>query len=137
MGLVWEPMELGGDVLGAPLSQWPGPPYTGKQWLTCFDLMETLIQNSTISPPSLLGSHWQVFTTTTPCFKSLMAFVVPIWQTCTLPLYLSLWVPEEPLREGKRNTNLVCEQWYLNLWAQQLKPYLVSPTKSDSSGGKS
>jgi hypothetical protein len=44
------------------LPQRPGQPCTGRQWPTSFDLIGTLNQNSTISPPSSLGSHWQVIT---------------------------------------------------------------------------
>jgi hypothetical protein len=82
------------------------------QWLAMADLfylMESLTQNSTISPPSLLGSHWRIATTPTPCFQSSTAFVVYIWQTHAFPPYLSLLNPDQP-REGKRNTNLVQKQ---------------------------
>jgi hypothetical protein len=57
------------------------------------------------SPSSSLSPHWQVITMPALCFKSLMAFVVHIWQTHNLPLYLSLLNPERPPCEGKRNTN--------------------------------
>jgi hypothetical protein len=40
-----------------------------------------------------------------------MAFVVHIWQTHALLLYLSLWNPVEPLHEGKCHTKLVQKQW--------------------------
>jgi hypothetical protein len=36
-----------------------------------------------------LGSHWQVVNTPTLCFKFPMAFVAHIWQTQSLPPYLS------------------------------------------------
>ena len=49
-----------------------------------FSLMETLTQNSKISPPSLLGSHWQFATMPTLCFKPPTAFVVYLQQTHTL-----------------------------------------------------
>ena len=47
---------------GNSLTQQPGWPCTGGQWLTCFYLMETLTQSSKISPPSSLGPHWWVDT---------------------------------------------------------------------------
>jgi hypothetical protein len=44
-------------------------------------------------------------------FQSPMAFVVHIWQTHPLLLYLSLLNPVNLLREGKHHTNLVQKQW--------------------------
>jgi hypothetical protein len=73
----------------------------------------------------------------TPCFKSPTALVVHIWQTNTLSPYLSLLNSVEPPCEGKHHIDLVQKQWQLNLWAQQLKPYLVNPIQSDSSGSES
>jgi hypothetical protein len=72
------------------LPRWPGQPCSGEQWSTCFYLMETLTQNSTISPPSLLGSHCWVTTTPAPYFNFPTTFVVHIWQTHALLQYLSL-----------------------------------------------
>jgi hypothetical protein len=63
------------------------------------------------------------------CFKSSTAFVVHIRQTHTLLPYLSLWNPEEQPCERKHNTNSVQRQWWLNLWAQQLKLNPVNLTK--------
>jgi hypothetical protein len=37
------------------------------------------------SPPSLLNSHWQIFTLPTQCFKSLMAFMVYLRQIHAIP----------------------------------------------------
>jgi hypothetical protein len=92
-----------------PLPRWPGWPCTGGQWLTCFYLIEILTHNSTICPPSSLGSPWLVINMTTLCIKSPTVFVVYIWQTHPL-LYLSLLNLEELLSEGKCNTNLVQKQ---------------------------
>ena len=61
---------------------------------TCFYLAETLTQNSKISPPSSLGSHWWVATTPTPCFKSLTAFVVHLRQT--YPCFATITFSLEP-----------------------------------------
>ena len=73
------------------LPWWPDWPCTGGQWPTWFYLVETLTQNSTISPPNSLGSHWQVDTTPSPCFKSPRAWLVHIWQSQTLlPVPFSL-----------------------------------------------
>jgi hypothetical protein len=65
-------------------AHWAFQPCTGTQWLTCFCLMETLMQNAKISPLSLLGSHWQVVTMPAPCFKAPTAFVVHTRQTHAL-----------------------------------------------------
>ena len=93
------------------LSAWhPGCPCIGRQWPTCFYLVETLTQNSTISPPNSLVFHWQVVTTSTLCFKSPMAFVVHISQTQTLLPYLSLLNPDKLPCEGRHATNLVTKQ---------------------------
>jgi hypothetical protein len=51
-------------------------PCTGRQWPSCFYLMETQTQNSTISLPSSISSHSQVATTPTPCFLSSSAYMV-------------------------------------------------------------
>jgi hypothetical protein len=51
------------------------------EWPTYFYLMETLTQNSKISPPSSLGSHWWVVITPAPCFNTPTTFVVHIRQT--------------------------------------------------------
>jgi hypothetical protein len=76
-----------------------------------FYLMETLWSEAPeMSPCSLLGSHWWVVTTPILCFKSTTAFMVNIRQTYTLLLYLSLLNPDELLREGKHNTNLIQRQ---------------------------
>ena len=78
---------------------------------TCYYLVETLTQNSKISPPSLLDSHWQVVTMPAPCFKTPMAFVVHIRQNHTWQLYLSLLNPDESLCEEKHHPHLAQEQW--------------------------
>jgi hypothetical protein len=57
--------------------------------------------------------------------QSPLAFVVYIRQTHALPKDLSLWNPVEFPQEEKHHKNLSQEQWYLNLWEQQLKPNLV------------
>jgi hypothetical protein len=46
-----------------------------------------------------------------PIVQTPTAFVVRIWQTQALPLYLSLLNPVEPPREEKQHTNLVQKQW--------------------------
>jgi hypothetical protein len=50
-----------------------------------------------------------------------MAFVVHLRQTHTLQLCLSPLNPDEPLCEGKCNTNLVQKREQLDRLAQQLK----------------
>ena len=77
------------------------------------------MQNSTISLPSSLGSHWQVATMlqspqnlcgahqAKPCFS-------------TLPFSLEL----KPLPEEKQHISLAQKQWYFYLWAQDLNPIL-------------
>jgi hypothetical protein len=103
-----------------PLSWRPARPFTGLQWLTCFHLKETLWPRAPeTSPPSSLSFYWRVPTMPAPCFKSPRAFVEHIWQTHALWPYLFLLNPDEPLLEGRHNTNLVPRQ--LNRWAQQLK----------------
>ena len=87
-----------------------GQPCTGRQWPTCYYLMETLTQNSKISPPSSLDSHWWIVTTSVPCIKAPMAIVVHIRQTHTLPPYLSLWNPVKLPQEEKHHTNLAQKQ---------------------------
>jgi hypothetical protein len=77
-------------AVSATLSWWPGWPCTGGQWPSYFYLLETLTQNSKISPPSLIGSLWWVITKPTLCFKSPINSVVYLRQTHTLPPYLSL-----------------------------------------------
>ena len=80
---------------------WPA-----KYWL--FFLVETLWPGAPeTSKSGSLGFHWLVDTLH---FKSCTAFVVHIWQTHTLPQYLSTLSPDEPLREGKCNTNLLQNQ---------------------------
>jgi hypothetical protein len=76
----------------------------GRQWPTCFYLMEILTLNSTISPLSSLGPHWWVSTMAALCFKSPTAFVEHIWQTHAWPPYLSLLNPDEPLRQDHPET---------------------------------
>ena len=66
---------------------------------------DSLTQSSEIFPPSLLSSYWWVTTTSTLCLKFPKAFVVYLRQTHALPQYLSLL--SHPVKEGKRNTNLV------------------------------
>lgn len=58
-----------------------------------------------------LSSRWWVATMPTPSFKTPIAFVVHIWRTHALMLYVSLLNPDEPLREGKCNINLVQKSW--------------------------
>ena len=94
------------------LSLWPGWPCTGRQWLTCFYLMETLWPRvPETSLPSSLSCHWQLPTMPAPYFKSPMAIVVHMWQTHALSLYLFSLNPVEPLCEEKCYTDLVQKQW--------------------------
>jgi hypothetical protein len=87
-----------------------GWPCTGGQWLTCFYLTETLRLKAPKSlHPALLSSHWWVITTSAPCCKTPMAFVVHIRQTHALPPYLSLLNSDEPPREGKTQHRLSSE----------------------------
>jgi hypothetical protein len=65
-------------------------------------------QSSTVSPQSSLGSHCEVVTMPTPCFKSLCDAHLA---NHALSLYLSFLNPDEPLLEGKHNTILVQKQW--------------------------
>jgi hypothetical protein len=82
----------------------------GRLVLISSRLSDSELQNlSTTEIP--LSFHWPVVTTPAPHFKTPRTFVVHIRQTQALPPYLSLLNPDEPLCEGKHNTNLVQEQW--------------------------
>ena len=57
------------------------------------------------SPPDLSSSLWRVATTPTLYFKFPTAFVVHIWQTHFLPLYLYLLNPDKlPCEEDTTHT---------------------------------
>ena len=76
-------------------------------FLSCWDSLAWSSGNvSTQLARFPLASHYHA----NPCFKSPMAFVVHLWQTQALLLYLSLLNPDELLSEGKCRTNLVQKQ---------------------------
>ena len=96
--------------------------------MTCFYLMETLTQSSKISPPSLLSSHWWVATMPAPCFKFPTAFVVHIWQTHALLLYLSLWNPVKPLATSCPFAIYIKKPLSLSCFLSSLSNLEVPPT---------
>ena len=71
-----------------------------QQWSMLWEILKNKLARSCTCAanflPCLLGSHWWVVTTPTPCLKSSTAFVVHLRQIHALPPYLSLLDPDKP-----------------------------------------
>jgi hypothetical protein len=84
-------------------------------FLSCGDSDSELHNISTQHTRFPLASHYH----TSPMFQIPHGLCgTPLANPC-FTTYLSLLNPDEPIREGKCNTNLVQKQWQLNLWVQQ------------------
>ena len=97
-----------------------GQPGTGRQWLACFHLVETLTQSSEVSLPNLLSSLWWVATMQPHASKFPWPFGVHFLQTHTLLPNRSLLNPGELPYEGK-HANSLQKQEQLNCFAHQLE----------------
>jgi hypothetical protein len=71
-----------------------------------------------------------------PCLKTPKAFVMHIWQTHTLPLYLSLLNPVKPPHERKHHTKFRNNDNSIT-GCNNENPNLVTHIKSKSFGGES